>query len=393
MARHFRALCRQAMEPAKPYFEKRDELRKQGTKETSDLISKARTAAAAEEPDLRALANLRRQLADALRGLDRVDPRERKNLAAEIKAALALVDGRVSAQNTEVEAAKNALIERATALGEVADTRTAISQARDLQKLWQKAGNGKRARDQAQWKTFRSAVDAVFARADNERAERSAQERKALESAAELCTELESIASGHAPPDRATVQRIESAWRELATPDAALRQRFQSTQARLAELGRHIEKRRHRAQFDIWMSHYKLCRRLESSEIDAEGFRAAESGLPALTLTIEELRSRIEHAIQGTARESGDHELLRDCVLELEQLAGLEPPAEDRQRRMDLQLEKLSARMRGVHAPAPDAALRNLLGDWLQLGPVSTEEAPLEIRFERAFEAALDTLG
>ena len=86
MARHFRALCRKAIEPAKPYFEKRDELRKQGTKETSDLISEARTTAAAEEPDLRALSNLRRQLADALRGLDRVDPRERKNLAAEIKA-------------------------------------------------------------------------------------------------------------------------------------------------------------------------------------------------------------------------------------------------------------------------------------------------------------------
>ena len=393
MARHFRALCRKAIEPAKPYFEKRDELRKQGTKETSELISAARTAAAAEEPDLRALSTLRRQLADALRSLDRVDPRERKNLAAEIKAALALVDERVSAQNTEVETAKNALIERASALGEVADTRTAISQARDLQKLWQKAGNGKRSRDQAQWKTFRAAVDAVFGRADNERAERSAQERKALETAAGLCAELETLAAGDAPPERAAVQRIESAWRELSTADAALRQRFQSAQAKLAELGRRIEKQRHRAQFDIWLSHYELCRQLERSAIDGDGYRAAESGLPTLSLAADELRARVEQVLEGHEAEFGDREMLRDCVLEIEQLAGLEPPAEDRQRRMDLQLEKLSARMRGVHAPAPDVALQNLLGEWLQLGPVATGDATLETRFKRALDAALETLG
>ncbi|SFN59528.1 DUF349 domain-containing protein [Dokdonella immobilis] len=393
MARHFRALCRKAIEPAKPYFEKRDELRKQGTKETSELIAQARTDAAAEEPDLRALPNLRRQLADALRGLDRVDPRERKNLAAEIKAALALVDERVSARNATVEAAKAALTDRATALGEVADTRTAISQARDLQKLWQKAGNGKRSRDQAQWKTFRSAIDAVFARADNERVERSAQERKALESAAGLCAELEALAIGDAQPERAAVQRIESAWRELSPADAALRQRFQSAQSRLAELGRRIEKQRHRAQFDIWLSHYELCRQLERSELAADGYRAAEAGLPPLTLGGDALRARIGDALEGQELEPGDPDLLRDCVLEIEQLAGLEPPAEDRQRRMDLQLEKLSARMRGVNAPAPDTALQNLLAEWLQLGPVGVEDAPLETRFKRALHAALDTLG
>ena len=393
IARHFRALCRKAIEPAKPYFEKRDELRKLGSKETADLVEQAKAAVAADERDLRALSNLRKQLADALRGLDRVDPRERKNLAAELKGALALVDERVNAKNAEVESAKNELVGRAIALAELADTRAAIVQARDLQKLWQKTGSGKRARDQAQWKAFRSAVDAVFARADNERVERTTQEREALESAAALCAELEVIASGNAQPERATLQRIESAWRELSTSDAALRQRYQSAQSKLAELGSRIEKQRHRAQFDIWLSHYELCRQLESSEIDMERFRAGVAGLPALTLTVEELQSRIEPVLQGAPAESGERDPLRDCVLEIEQLAGLEPPAEDRQRRMDLQLEKLSARMRGVHAPAPDVALQTLLGEWVQLGPVAVADGNLETRFKRAFQATLDTLG
>ena len=128
-------------------------------------------------------------------------------------------------------------------------------------------------------------------------------------------------------------------------------------------------------------------------QIDSDAYRAAEAGLPILSLAGDELHARVEHALGGHEPESGDRDLLRDCVLEMEQLAGLEPPTEDRQRRMDLQLEKLSARMRGVHAPAPDVALQNLLGEWVQLGPVASEVAPLETRFKRALNAALDTLG
>lgn len=393
LARRFRALCRKAIEPARPYFEKRDELRRQGSQETAELIARARAAAAEETADGAALAALRKQLANALRSLDRVDPRERKNLAGEIKNALGAIDAQVSARHAEVESAKNDLIERAGALASQTDNRTAMNQARDLQKLWQKTGNGRRARDQAQWKRFRAAIDAVFGRADEERRERSAQEQQALEAAARLCAEFETLAAGPALPDRAAFHAIENAWRALVVGDAALRQRFQSAQASLHALEVRAQQQKRRAEFDVWMSHYELCRQLERGQLDAGRFASLRQSLPALELAAEQMQQRLQPLLEGAVNATGQRDPQRDCVLEIEQLAGIEPPPEDRQRRMDLQVGKLSARMRGVQAPAPATALRELLRTWLAVGPVAEADLALETRFKRAIAATLESLA
>lgn len=391
--RRFRALCHKAIEPTKPYFEKRDELRKQGSEETSQLISDVKAAVADEEPNWRELAAMRKRSVEGLRALDRVDPRERKNLAAELKQVLGIIDDRIAAHHAEMEAAKSSLITRAQALAEETDTRSAMNQSRDLQKLWQATGNGKRSRDQAQWKQFRAAIDAVFGRADNERAERSAQDRQAISDAEALCGELEAIASSSNEPDRAEVQRIESAWQAIGTRDGGLRQRFQSARDSLDKLKSDVEKRKRRAHFDVWYSHYDLLRTFEAGETDVAAVNAARESLPALRVATDELQSRLDSAIDGQTESGADSDSLRDCVLEIEQLAGIEPPEEDRQRRMDLQVEKLSARMRGVQAPAPAAALEQLLTDWINLGPISSTDIQFEARFKRAVLATLETLG
>ena len=392
ISRRFRALCHKAMEPAKPYFEKRNELRKQGAGETGTLIAEAKAAAAAPETDERGLANLRKQSAEALRRLDRVDPRERKNLAAELKAVLATIDERIAAQHALVEAAKSDLVTRALALSELPDLRTAMSQARDLQKLWQKSGNGRRARDQALWKQFRAALDAVFARADSERDARAAEEQQVLAAAAALCAEFETLANGSTMPERSALQQIENGWRALGIRDAALRQRFDSARDRLSSLETRHAREQRRAEFDIWSAHHALCRSLERGAIDASTFITSRSGLAVLNLATGELAGRAQTILDGAAVQPGAGDALRDCVLEIEQLAGIEPPAEDRQRRMDLQVEKLSARMRGVQAPAPAHALRELIVTWSRLGPVGEDDAGLESRFERALLASLESL-
>lgn len=393
LARRFRALCQKAIAPAKPYFEKRDELRKQGSEETSQLIAEARQAVAAEDPDWRALAAMRKRSVEGLRMLDRVNPRERKNLAAELKQVLGIIDERIKMQHAQVESAKSALIARAAALAEQADTRTAMNQARDLQKLWQAAGNGKRSRDQAQWIVFRAAIDAVFARADSERAERSAQDRQAVEAATSLCAELEAMARANGAVERSELQRIESAWRALAPGDAALRQRFQRARDALEALKSKLDKDKRRAHFDVWIAHYDLLRQFETRQIDGEALAAAHARLAPLVIGADAFQARIEAMADGSAIATADADDLRDCVLEAEQLAGLESAGEDRQRRMDLQVEKLAARMRGVQAPAAAAALEELMTRWTELGLPGDGDGEREARFKRAAAAILDTLG
>src|SRR5690606_19335437 len=120
------------------------------------------------------------------------------------------------AHYSTVEAAKSALISSADGLAEQANVRDAISAARDLQQRWKTAGNGRRARDEAQWKAFRASIDKVFARADAERNERSSQEQALHAEASSLCAELEALATADTPPERAEQQRIEAAWNALS---------------------------------------------------------------------------------------------------------------------------------------------------------------------------------
>ncbi|MEO6077056.1 MAG: DUF349 domain-containing protein, partial [Dokdonella sp.] len=177
MSRRFRAACRRAIEPARPYFEKRDELRAAAAGELEALIERG-SALPEEIDDWKAVIASRRELASALRDLDRVDPRQRKALADRIKSGLSAIDERVNARDKAVAERKDALIAKATSLSETLDKRAAISSSRDLQKQWQASGNGMRRRDEQQWKQFRAAVDAVFASADAERASVADAERE-----------------------------------------------------------------------------------------------------------------------------------------------------------------------------------------------------------------------
>jgi len=81
----------------------------------------------------------------------------------------------------------------------------------------------------------------------------------------------------------------------------------------------------------------------------------------------------------------------RDALVRMEFATGIASPAEDRQRRMDYQVARLSARMRGA-APTGDAdsELIEMLSIWFALpGPLPQE---LEQRFDAAARTALDAL-
>ncbi|HNR92066.1 MAG TPA: DUF349 domain-containing protein [Dokdonella sp.] len=391
LARRFRALCRAAIEPVRPYFDKRDELRKAHAAKVDDLLARIGLADGDDTP-VGALLPLRRAAADALRNLDRVDPRSRKALAQKLKDALARIDNRIDASNAGVQAAKAALIERAEALAALDDVRSAMNAARDLQKRWQAAGNGRRSRDEAQWKAFRGAIDRVFARADDERAQREAQDTATRETAARLCTELETLAAAPEPPPRGEVARIDAAWLALGIGDQALRRRHEAAHAALRDAAERRRRGERRARFDAWLTHYEVLRAGERGERDAATTMEALAALPALDIATAAMQARADAlagAAVATASDMAEH---RDALIELERFAGVDSPAEDRQRRMDLQVSQLSARLRGERAQAPAQQLEALLMRWTETGAFPAQHADFDTRLVRALRHALEML-
>jgi len=391
LARRFRTACRHAIVPTRTYFSKRDELRKNHAVTIDALIQRAQTLLG-EVADARAIQPLRRDIAQALRMLDQVDPRERKALAGRLKDTLGALDAFIGARHAEVEAQKAALIGKAEALAGSTDTRAAIAQAQELQKHWQASGSGRRARDEAQWRVFRAAIDALFAHADGERAARTARDREALGSAAALCARLEALASADSVPDRGAIAAIDAAWRTLGCNERALRDRYEHAHSALRDVHSRHERSQRRARFDSWLAHHELCRQLERGEISHGEAQAAQAELPALDIAATDMRVRLQSLLADETIQPADPVAQTDCLIELEQLAGAESPQADRQRRLDLQVAQLAARMRGDSAAAPSAALETLLVRWTRLGVPAETDPLVDTRFRNAFERVVETL-
>jgi DNA repair protein SbcC/Rad50 len=388
LARRFHAACRRAIEPARSYFRARDALRKTHADAITATLAAAQTMPS-ESTDWPAIAKQRLAIVEALRGLDRVEPAERKSLAKSLKATLTSLDQRLAQRQAEVESAKSALIAEAEALTGDAAPRAVANTARALQQRWRDAGNGRRDRDQAQWKRFRAALDAAFAKLDAERAGREARDAGAREQASALCTELEALASGDDAPSRASVAAIEQAWDALGVRDDAIVRRFRSAQSAIRDAAsrRHVATRR--VPYSAWLARYRLCRAAERSSGSNDALRAQWDAAPSTPIATEALARRFEAALGGGSGESASDERHRDVLVRIELLAGVESPASDQDSRRKLQVERLASRMRGGASKGPDEELAALLLQWTEIAPC---DAALDGRFERAFDAAVATL-
>jgi len=395
-ARRFHAACRHALEPAKSYFKKRHELRKTHAQAVATSLEQAR-AIPEDCSDWALVAKIRHAIVDALRSLDQVDPHERKALAKDLKHALTALDARLASHHAEIERAKSALIAEAQALtaGEV--PRGAVAAARALQQRWRDAGNGRRDRDQAQWKAFRAALDAVFGKLDAERSERVTRDADSRSRAATLCAEFEDLAKGDTPPQRAAVARIAAEWDALNVRDESLLRRYRATQAMLRDVEMRRERVGRRSPYDAWLARYRLCRAAESAAQAADDLRAAWDATPLGDIAANALASRFDTALQvdggdasPAATDDAEHDAFREVLIRMEIFAGLESPREDHDRRRQLQIERLSARMRGGAALTPQQELIALLARWTELGPAKSPE--FDARLERDLAAAIETL-
>ncbi len=388
LARRFHAACRAALEPTRGYFRKRQELREGQAAQLAALLAQV-AALPVSDADLALVRGLRQRCVQALRGLDRIEPRERKALAQSLKDALRALDAQIARHDEAVGARKQELITQAQSLAD-ALPRGAVAAARDLQARWREAGNGKRARDQAQWQTFRDAIDRVFAQLDAQRAQRSQREDEARAQAQDLCSELEALAAAEAEPERGALVRIEAAWHALRVDDTALRTRHATAQEQLRERARQRDRTRRQQRYADWQARYRLCRAAEAGPAQAAALRERWQAPGAGDIAAAVLSQRFERALAGTPADAPDEDALRDVLVELEALAGIDSPDEDRERRRLRQVERLAARMSGRAAATPAHEIADLLTRWSAL---PAADAALDARLDQALHGALATLA
>ena len=175
---------------------------------------------------------------------------------------------------------------------------------------------------------------------------------------------------------------MDARWQAVAADDRALTKRQRELRDAIASHLRDAERSKRLSRFSAALHRYAALRAYETGAAATDG-----NALPSAADFDVPLAER--HARAHGAAAAADDETAREILVNLEFVAGIDSPAEDRQLRMNHQVQRLSSRMREGASANPEQELSTLLKRWFAQAP---QTADLEQRFERAARTAIDSL-
>lgn len=277
-------------------------------------------------------------------------------------------------------AAKSALVEDAAALAEADDLVDVVDRVKELQQQWKEIGITPRAPDQKYWRQFRSQCDAVFARLDEQRTERKA-ELNGRVTEAEVLVNLATELPASALPAADALEQLSQYEQQFAAIELP-RSAHQRLRKQLTDVSAQLDDRQtaqsQAAERQRWQG---LLDRLQALADHNETLWHEAEQLPsAYPLAAFEQRWQMDQETSVSV----DTEAARDLCIRMEVIGGLESPADDQGRRMQLQVQRLAQAM-GQSIGHTDER-RTLVLEWLET-PASASQ---QQRFIQALKASLD---
>lgn len=322
------------------------------------------------------LQRRRHALRQAWRGLPQAGPRDERRLQMRFHALMDRLDAIIQPFLADETERRNRLTGVAKRLETEANLREAVHQAKTLLQRWRDEGNGirlPRQLDEQQWRAFRAAIDAVFARRDEER---KAHETRHHEQAAVRQALLEDFRHTlEARPGFAQIEAAITSFQEHwhgPEEEAGERERKRHRDPldhqadvlvdRARAMIREQQASRQREILDLivrkaaWAEELEKTAGVAGEEIDATARRLHEAwrDAPHLPATIEQkLAERFQRAPSVTAVSLEAGLLMRGKLLiDLEILLDLPTPAEFANARQQRQLEWLQQGFQALRQPA-----------------------------------------
>ena len=416
--KRFNTACERAYAPCQAYFEAQVEERRQNEEKKQALCAQLEQFEATtdwQQADWREADRLRRRVQEQWRKIGPVNRSERKNLDRRFQRILRKLDAHLGAERDREVHRRQQLIQQVQALADHPDLRAAIDAAKRAQSEWHPTVQAPPRQEQALWKEFRAACDAVFDRrqAEQQAADTERQHNRTRKQA--LCAELEALASidegDLLSPARDRMQTIRQEWETIGSiPKADQReidQRFETAIQSFDQRQQVLRRAGIREAFQRLHQRARLCARLEAllgnpSDVAVvlTEVRAIWPTLPPLSPSLEESLQRRHDAIVQALTDDSD--AARDLRAQLERnlerkqlwcvsmeiAAGVESPPEFAQLRMQHQVARLSASLAGDAATDALHDPRRLQEQWCLTGALPAEtEVALDDRFLAALHA------
>jgi|GEM_PF-3106699 len=373
IAAKFDEAASRAFEPCRLHYAKLGEeraknieTRKGILQQIEDFVSSTDWASA----DLASARNILNSARKEWRDAFPVERTANKKLEKRFQTATDSLYSKLQEGWSENLAAKETLVTSAEALLTSEDPLPArLDTAKKLQQRWKEAGPVPRGPDQKLWKRFRSACDSLFNTRDEERSANQAR-FAADQTTANLrldefqqliektpASELERSSLGAVKNDLGEIEHLD---RDVLNRARSLEDSF------MAKL----------AQKALAVKAQKL------SQLKALDVQAAASELAGNPVA-EDIAAQAKELAKRLQADDNAH---LDLVLQAETEAGIESPASDAQRRLELQVERLNAGMNSGARAAKGGM--ELVNHWCALKATSESET-LRDRLFAAAEALL----
>ena len=408
LAARFHAAGRRTLAPARPYFEKRSELRVVQREEFEAFLTETEAHLDEGQP-IRELLTLRRQVVDRLRRSDELEPGARRELSRRLRGALDRIKTAISASEEDAEVAKRKVLANLRRDLMHVELAAALPIARQAQDAWKTLPRTSRKTEDALWAELRELVDPLFGQADAKQRERQAEEAASTSQAQAIVEELGQLAqTEELSPDQLDTRlaALQARWRALAEslsevaevveagPRRSERERGSArpqrprmpARSRLDERSydRAVERvealrvkgaiAERRAQLESIATAADLCDRIEALSAKTAASEHAElsAQLDALALPADARAAVQARMGDGTGTSDSSTETRVNELMILAELAvGLDSPDSARELRRRLQIERLSEHLSGTGGDVDD--VRGLLLESLALPGAAAE--------------------
>jgi exonuclease SbcC len=408
MWRKFSAAGNAAFDTAKPYLDKRSEIQSRHAQSLATFCAELEQLTKAEPQDLTALAKAMTRGRKKLHDLNNIPAKQRQRLAKQLKAALDSANAIVQENYQRVEREKMKLIRSASQLIHMTERSEAITQAKALQSNWKAAGSLWRSKEQELWNQFREHLDPLFEELKEQQASVRAETEENLSVQKALCTDMKALLASaeDLTSVHGKVQGLQDGWKDIEHPDRKLQGQFQDLLAKYHEKVKQAELQQVDADRDRRWLKSTLLHELSVSGRTAKG---ALSKKAATNVT----KSWPESSSDNSFEQSMDKECekllgkesagLDDATTEnlidearilsirMEFVAGLPSPDEDRDQRMQYQVDRLAESMSGGSA-RPSASEEASQAENTWLGMYALPEVEFK-SFGQRIQKALSTIS
>ncbi|TKB43725.1 DUF349 domain-containing protein [Thalassotalea mangrovi] len=373
----FNRLCEQAFLPCREYYAEQANIREQNLVARQNLLNELSELSnqmdASHSEDFKTFSHRLNQLLNRWRDAGDVDHDKYQPLHQRFRKIVTPMQNSVREwQQANAEAKRQIVIKAENLIG-ADDIQSSIADLKMLQQQWREIGFAGGKLDKQLWKAFRTANDQAFKRRD---AIKNVQHQQRQELQQQWQSQIEELlskvyfADEHLLKDmRSNAQALMQEINTYRSFNGEFLPKVTEVQERIATRQRQLKKQKQNLGYQLL---FDLFASVDPAQKDKELLTKSEQ--------FAQLSKAYQRALLASLNGEADDNSRIKLTVELEIIAQVDSPQEERELRQNLQVAMLKDKLNGA-----EVSLEEKLLQWISCGPLTEQQQPLLTRTKALF--------